>query len=580
MDGGAAPDGGSALTEDTAPARIRPVSTPSSTAPPSAIPRPALDGARADLRNLGLIVAGWGLLLVGVSPAHDYPVIDDWIYAGSVQHQLATGAFEMHPVSQANLVGLTLWGTAWARVLGFSYTTLTWSTLALALGGLLAFYGLLREVAVPPGGALLGTALLAGNPLFLHLSYSFMTDVPFLALVLGACYAYARGLRRDSTGWLAAGGLLSGGAFLIRQFGMLVPLGFGAALLLDALLTRRLRGRALLITAGVPLLIVAGWWLWSREMPPTPFTVAANARRATFVGRPIWMTLIGLRALALLPLTAFAAWGPLRLDGGRRGLPGLWGALLAAGWLFAGAQTETLIGTTGPPAPVVWGPLRLIPPEQIYPFTGFGNLLRTDGIDFFGYQQAALGPPELWTALCVLGTILGAGLLAALSASLGAWIAGLRRRVLTVPLTGVYLVGLAIGGVSLAFLAELYDRYLVGFLPFVILFVVRGAAHWSRRAWSYALVALFLVATSGVLLQADAVDHDNARWQAATWLVARGGLVHMGYDWDSIYATGDGSYTVADGHVAGYSELARFPYLSRLTGFTTRYVIAQGRFSP
>jgi 4-amino-4-deoxy-L-arabinose transferase-like glycosyltransferase len=141
-----------------------------------------------DVRNLYIILAGCVALLVLLPPEHEYPIIDDWIYAGSVQHQVATGVFAMPPQSQANLVGLTLWGTLWVRLFGFSYTTLTYATLALALLGLLAFYGVARRVGTLPNAALLGTGLLAVNPLFLHLSASFMTDVPFLALVLVACY--------------------------------------------------------------------------------------------------------------------------------------------------------------------------------------------------------------------------------------------------------------------------------------------------------------------------------------------------------------------------------------------------------
>src|SRR5438093_10413704 len=131
-----------------------------------------------DLLNLTLVVAGFAAVLLLIPPQHEYPVIDDWIYARTVQHQLITGESYIHPVAQASLVGLAWWGTAWAKLLGFSFTTLTYSTLVLALAALFSFYGIAREVGVPPPGALLGAALLGFNPIFLHLSYSFMTDVP------------------------------------------------------------------------------------------------------------------------------------------------------------------------------------------------------------------------------------------------------------------------------------------------------------------------------------------------------------------------------------------------------------------
>src|SRR6476469_9489714 len=66
------------------------------------------------------IALGWVVLQIIIPPQHEYPIIDDWIYARSVQHQVATGAFEMPAQSQASLVGLTLWGTLWVRRFGFS----------------------------------------------------------------------------------------------------------------------------------------------------------------------------------------------------------------------------------------------------------------------------------------------------------------------------------------------------------------------------------------------------------------------------------------------------------------------------
>src|SRR5436305_6075241 len=141
------------------------------------------------------IALGWLVLLLLIPPQHEYPIIDDWLYARSVQHQVATGAFEMPAQSQASLVGLTLWGTLWVRLFGFSLTILSYSTLVLALVALYAFYGIARQVGVRPLGALLGTGLLALNPIFFHLSYSFMTDVPFICLLLLSSYCYIRGLK-------------------------------------------------------------------------------------------------------------------------------------------------------------------------------------------------------------------------------------------------------------------------------------------------------------------------------------------------------------------------------------------------
>src|SRR5438105_13396485 len=112
---------------------------------------------RQDVINLWIIALAWALLIVLISPEHDYPVVDDWIYAGSVRDMMNTGTFVMPGWSQANLIGLVLWGLLWVKLFGFTLTVLTYSTLVLGLGGLFAFYGICRRLDVTPWGALLCT---------------------------------------------------------------------------------------------------------------------------------------------------------------------------------------------------------------------------------------------------------------------------------------------------------------------------------------------------------------------------------------------------------------------------------------
>src|SRR4051794_7398878 len=111
--------------------------------------------------DLLMIMGMWALLLLLVPPSHEFPVIDDWNHANAVRNMLQAGKFDMPPTMQANLLGLVAWGASWSRLFGFSFTTLTYSTLALELAGLVAFYGLARSLGVPRSGGLLGTALLA-----------------------------------------------------------------------------------------------------------------------------------------------------------------------------------------------------------------------------------------------------------------------------------------------------------------------------------------------------------------------------------------------------------------------------------
>ena len=450
------------------------------------------------------------------------------------------------------------------------------STLALALLGLLAFYGLLRAVGVGPAAAGLGVALLALNPLFLHFSDSFMTDVPFLALALAACYGYVRGLQGRGAAWLWAAGCCAGGAFLIRQFAVLVPLGFLGYLALDAWRTRRVRPAAWLGVAVVPALVVAGWWLWSQSMLPSGASVWAEGRRGTFLWQPVWVEIVAVRVLAGLPLLALSAWAAVRLRRRRWWLVAVWTAVVAWGWVAVDGLRPPVLAATEPPFTFVLGPIGFAMPQQIDTFVDYGNLLRVTGFDFFEYHQAGLWPPAVWQAIFAGATVLGILLAAAISSAFLDWLRAWRRGE-PAPLAGVYLAGFGIFGASLALPADFFDRYVLGFLPFAILFVMRGARGWGRWAWRYSVAAAVVWGLGAVLLQADYLDHDTARWQAADWLAARVQPVQAGFEWGNTRGYGNGNYEVADYVLPGFRVEAAFPYTSRLSGFAPRSVYAEVR---
>lgn len=552
------------------------VESASAPAVPKAV-APWLPTRLPDLRNLGLIVVGFLALLVLLPPQHEYPILDDWIYVGSVQHQLATGAFAMPDRSQANLVGLTLWGTVWACVLGFSYTTLTYSTLACALFALLTIYSLARTLAAPPAAALLGAALLAINPLFLHFSYSFMTDVPFLALMLGACYGYIRGLQGHGAGWLWIAGGCAGWAFLIRQFAGVVPLVFLLYVAVVAVRDRRLRISHWLGVAIVPALFLVGWWLWSHNMPPSGAFLQGAQQRSTFIWKDKWFAVFFVRALVCLPLAALSVFAALTLRRSRWWLLAPWTVIIGGSWTAVKGLKENLVAPTAPDFTAHFGPLAVDLPAQINTFVGSGNLVRLEGFAFFEYQQEGLWTSEAWWLIFVAATALGVLLLAKMSSGVLDWWQNRGQTGRLTPATTIYLAGMTVFVASLALPGDYFDRYLLGFVAFIILFVVRGAITWGRWTWRYAAGTLAVWALVNILLQADFIEHDNARWQAGQWLAARVQPVHVGYDWDNVRGFGDGTYEVADGPLPGFRVEARFPYTSRLSGLTTRYVLAQAR---
>ncbi|MFN8636496.1 MAG: glycosyltransferase family 39 protein [Chloroflexota bacterium] len=173
-----------------------------------------------------------------VSPVGEFAVDDDWTYAQAVQHLVETGAYHRSVWIDTAFVAQAWWGAAISKLLGFSLTGLRLGTLVLAAVALVLFYRLLLRL-VSPAVALGATLLLLFHPIFLHLAYTFMTDVPFLTVMLAAVWCLTVALEgaraapagRVRLGWLAAGSAMVGLACLVRQVGI----ALAPAVLLGAL---------------------------------------------------------------------------------------------------------------------------------------------------------------------------------------------------------------------------------------------------------------------------------------------------------------------------------------------------------
>ena len=174
-----------------------------------------------------LFALGW--LLVGSRA--DVPVIDDWVYAWSVEHLLKTGRLQVLEFSAIYPLAQIAWGAVFARVLGFSFVALRLSTVVLSVFGCWAVYFTLRELGCRWTTSLLGAFALALDPVFFAFSFSFMTDVPFVDFSAIALYFYVSAVRREQPARLWIGGLAALAAFLVRPIGIVLPLSVIPALI-------------------------------------------------------------------------------------------------------------------------------------------------------------------------------------------------------------------------------------------------------------------------------------------------------------------------------------------------------------
>src|SRR5215217_5512086 len=136
-----------------------------------------MSNKKADYTCLLLLALIWILAVLAVNPVGNFPLNDDWAYGYTVRSLVEEGTFRLSGWTATNLIAQAMWGTLFCLPFGFSFDALRVSTLVLSLGGILATYGLLRESRAPALLAMLGALVLAFNPIYFALSFTFMTDV-------------------------------------------------------------------------------------------------------------------------------------------------------------------------------------------------------------------------------------------------------------------------------------------------------------------------------------------------------------------------------------------------------------------
>lgn len=236
----------------------------------------ALAGVGAALRSRGPLLgvfALYFLALLIIPVMAPVALGDDWVYARSVEILIAEGRVRILDLSVVTLVWQTLWGGLFAAILGPTFGAMRLSTVVLsALGGLACYWGC-RQLGVERGRSALGAALYLFNPILFSLSYTFMSDAQFVALLTIATAFYLRGLRPDraSVAFTLGGSFVAGLAFLERQQGALIPLAVATYLVLSGRLRPNRAG--VLVFAQVvalPAAMTVAYYLWFRFIHGIP----------------------------------------------------------------------------------------------------------------------------------------------------------------------------------------------------------------------------------------------------------------------------------------------------------------------
>ncbi|HYK90435.1 MAG TPA: glycosyltransferase family 39 protein [Acidobacteriota bacterium] len=209
-----------------------------------------------------IIVGIYTVSVLLVDPRGEFPLNDDWSYSRSAFF-LGTGSrLHVDEWSAMSLIGQAIYGGALVKILGPSFLLLRLSTLVLSCGMSILLWALLRRLTVRPSLTWIAVLSWIFNPIQFCLSFTFMTEIPFLFFMALALFLYTRYLQSRSLGLLTAWSAVLGYGFLIRQTAVF----FAGPLMLTLLIERnrewreRIGRTALAFAAFVPF--VTGYYAW------------------------------------------------------------------------------------------------------------------------------------------------------------------------------------------------------------------------------------------------------------------------------------------------------------------------------
>jgi len=166
------------------------------------------------------------IVVILVNPNGEFPFGDDFAYTGPVKHMIDTGELKITDWSSMTLVGQIIIGWFVCSVFGFSYTNLRLITLFFGLLATLGIFRLSSEFSENKKHSFLAAVTVGFSAPVFMFSFSFVTDISFIALSVWAIIFYLKALKSKSILWFTFAVLINIYALLIRDLGIVLPVGF------------------------------------------------------------------------------------------------------------------------------------------------------------------------------------------------------------------------------------------------------------------------------------------------------------------------------------------------------------------
>lgn len=529
-----------------------------------------------DIRYLLMIIVVWFGMTALTNPVGNFPINDDWVYALAVKSVLETGYYQFPSPSSANVGPQVYWGAFFCLPYGFSFTALRFSTLTLGLIGAIALYGLARVLGANSKIALLGSLVLVVNPLYFGLANSFMTDIPFITLVIIALLLQVKGFQLESRPYLIMGLIISFAAILVRQLGVVLLVAFALAYMIrNGFRWINFIKVTSLVVSGVLLHIAYQYWLVDSERTPLLMVHSdvrnLNIPSLSIVGKKLLVayTYLGFFILPFLPV--YTTSKSSEVSNLRNKIIGM---------VLVAFALSILI--------FLWWANRMMPlSENVLDSSGLGPLTLRDtfnlGINFPKLPPALLVYWQLMTIFSVV---------AACVVLYYFWLASHQTLVKCRstdfrPGTWPYWLIAGLAATYFAILViiagrfPLFDRYLILFLPLIILLIItiKFDAPPRSRGLGIKMSIVLITVYGGYTV---AATHDYLAWNRTRW-VATNDLMQQdnvspkqidgGYEFNGWYLYDakykqtpkkswwwvvDDEYIIASGPIAGYAPMRRY----------------------
>lgn len=453
---------------------------------------------KAAIALLGL----WLVIIAVIGTAGNFPLNDDWAYAISVKHMLETGQFKLYNWGEMTLTAHIYWGYLFTFIPGFSFEYLRWSTLVLGGAGAIGMLRLGYFVSRSLPLAILAALLVMLNPLYLSMSFSFMTDVPFAALLIWSSYFFIRYSEGQSNYHLSWAIFFCIWALLIRQLALALPLAW----LVTQLFFHR-KDRSKWWSAFIPILIIGGtYFLYQTLMQHFGLLQGRFndklARLVNMLLHPDVKLLKNIAGYAIVIATYLGLFfAPLHVLHLRR-----------RRWWIAGSYAliiTVLLVLTGKTLPCL---------NNVLIDFGVGPTTLYDHYGNFVTGPAPQAPHVLWVFLTAVGVWCSAawwnrfnkGFVALQQKSVKS-----KAVLFSFICIGIYVAPFLIVG--------LYDRYLIALFPFLAtILLYQQPLKFERRLRIFSIAFLVIVGLFSVCATHDYLSWNRVRWQALEQLHEQG----------------------------------------------------------